>query len=364
MGRPPKPWYRASSKTWVCKIDGRLVTLGRSHREAVQAFHTLRSIHSRGEPLNEPDAKLRDLVARFLAYQAKRLSLDGYNSYRQWLNAFGKRFRGDRLASKVDPEEVTRWLEGNPSWNQTTRYIIRSRIKALYKVALREGWIARDPMAKLTGPGSLSRETALSPKQYAEVIARVDGGLRELLVFLWETGCRPSEAFRLRWRDVDLAAGLCTFAGKTTRRTGKPRQIFLTPIAVSLLRASQPTCDARESVFVNAAGRPWTTQSLGARLLNLRNQLGCGAELSPSGFRRGFATDGALKLTPHVLAHLLGHSNAGTVSRHYAKLANRRAEIFGELAKIRPPRVPPRSPAKGRSGRLPRFAGVGVCASG
>ncbi|HST51836.1 MAG TPA: site-specific integrase, partial [Pyrinomonadaceae bacterium] len=51
--------------------------------------------------------------------------------------------------------------------------------------------------------------------------------LKSLLVFLIDTGCRKSEALKLRWRSVCFASRVITIEGMTTK-TLKTRQVMMT----------------------------------------------------------------------------------------------------------------------------------------
>lgn len=347
MPRPSKPWWRASSRTWVVKLNGQLHTLGKDKATATRRFHELKA-EGRAVPSAQADTPLGALIAEYLEYQTSRITPACHRSYQWYLFRLSKKFGKHRVASTLDSDEVLAWIDSHATWGATTRHIGVQRIKAAFRHAARKKWIAANPMADLRGPSDRARESALTPEQYAEVMEKVSGGLRHLLGFLWETGCRPSEAFKLRLVDLDLDAGLATLVGKTTKKTGKDRHIYLTDVARQHLAACIDETDPSMPVFKNANGNPWTSQSVYKAIRSTRHKLAWGAILTPSVFRRTFATDGALVHTPHVLAHLMGHSSPSTLAKYYAKLKNRPEAMRAALSSVRASAEPLRKPEAAR----------------
>ncbi len=61
---------------------------------------------------------------------------------------------------------------------------------------------------------------------------------KQVLMFLWLTGCRPKEAATLCWSDVDFASGLIVLKEHKTIRTQatpKPRVIPMDAVVAKLL---------------------------------------------------------------------------------------------------------------------------------
>lgn len=100
--------------------------------------------------------------------------------------------------------------------------------------------------------------------------------------FAMLTGARPGEAFKLRWSHVDRKAGVATFAGKATWKTGRKRVVELTPPVLRILRAIEGL-EGRHPEFVFThmrsagagarghgdprAGEPWSDGSAPGRKL-------------------------------------------------------------------------------------------------
>ncbi|MEG4864498.1 MULTISPECIES: tyrosine-type recombinase/integrase [unclassified Microcoleus] len=89
-----------------------------------------------------------------------------------------------------------------------------------------------------------------------------------LIEFSFRTGCRPSEAFALRWQDVMFERGIIRFSKsycgryKITKRT-KTKEIRLFPLAGKLIelldRIKPADTKPTDLVFVQAAGQCWNS---------------------------------------------------------------------------------------------------------
>ncbi len=107
------------------------------------------------------------------------------------------------------------------------------------------------------------------PRDYGQVdLQEIFGHLPQstepILRFILETGCRPSEACRLRWEDVDLTTNLCVIdRHKIVKRTGEPRTIALSPAARSIL---EPMPHREGHVFLNRLKQPFKPGGLRSTL--------------------------------------------------------------------------------------------------
>jgi integrase len=93
----------------------------------------------------------------------------------------------------------------------------------------------------------------LMPAQAEALIAASAAHAAPIFTFLFCTGARTGEAIGLRWSDVDLAAGRCTFWEHRTKAR-KRRVVQLVPRAVAVL-AAMPHRDG--AVFRRDDGEPY-----------------------------------------------------------------------------------------------------------
>jgi len=159
---------------------------------------------------------------------------------------------------------------------------------------------------------------------------------RQILFFLWFTGCRPKEASCLRWEEIDLNAGIITLQKhKTVRMQKKPkaRVITLLPVVVRLLRAIRKQ-HSGDSVFLNHRGNPWNRYSLGLRIRRARAKAGVSDEVKLYGARHAFGTRGIVNgVDIKTLATLMGHETT-EMTEHYLHLAGRRDFLAASMQQV------------------------------
>ncbi len=337
MSRPNKPWYRATSDAWVVKLNGRQYTLARgkgSRREATKAFHTLMVSLGRVEAA-PGDLGVGALFDHFLDAAEVRVVAKSLSNYREWLVRFRDHVEAHRLVSRLTPADVDRWFLGK-GWSPSTREMAISIVRRALGWGVKQGLIAVNPLRDVKGPGFQQRDTVFAPGQVSVILEATRGGFRDLLEFMHETGCRPSEAQRLEGVHCHLAEGVARMPGKTSRATGKLRTIYLTPRAIEIL-ATQIEERPTGVLFVNEGGAAWKPQALHGRLVRLRKRLGMGSELTPEAFRHTYGTDAALRLKGAVLAELMGHSSSKMCDRYYVHLNKRSAEMRAAALEVRSP---------------------------
>lgn len=217
-------------------------------------------------------------------------------------------------------------------------------IRSFYRHAVRQGWIAADPMTGVRSPrrpGRLPRVLSVdeaerlveaparlrstgahTPPALAAALAIRDAALLELL---YATGMRVSEAAGLTLDRVDAARRRLRVIGKGAKERelifGGPAQAALEAylrgsrllLAARAETGAQGRRTATPQVFLNASGGPLSAR--GARMAVDRwvEAAGLAARTSPHTLRHSFAT--------HLLAggadlrsvqELLGHANLAT----------------------------------------------------
>lgn len=134
------------------------------------------------------------------------------------------------------------------------------------------------------------------PAEAERLIAAAAPHLRPLLVFLFGTGARMSEALYLEWRDVDLVNGRVIFWADRTKAK-KRRNVELPPRVVAAL-ADLPfglNGGRQGAVFRRSDGRPYAARSAGGGQIKkawagARRRAGLRPELTPHSCRHTWAT--------------------------------------------------------------------------
>jgi site-specific recombinase XerD len=168
----------------------------------------------------------------------------------------------------------------------------------------------------------------LEPEQFRLVLDQVDvntpRGIRDgaLLLFLYNTGARVSEALGMRWTDLGMARP-CQV--RLHCKGGKERVCPLWKQTVALLRRlqGQATASAENQVFLNSRGQPLSRDGV-AYLLRHYYRIA----------RKKHSSLPQLSIHPHVLRHscavallqagidltairdYLGHSSVATTGRY------------------------------------------------
>lgn len=107
-------------------------------------------------------------------------------------------------------------------------------LRRMLNMALREGWILKNPFncgePLISLANETKRERILTYEEELRLLAACTESrahLRPILILLLDTGCRQGEAFTLTWRDIDLEERLITIQAFNTK-TARERQVSIT----------------------------------------------------------------------------------------------------------------------------------------
>ena len=157
---------------------------------------------------------------------------------------------------------------------------------------------------------------------------------RKVLIFLWLTGCRPSEAAKLEWKDIHFEKGVIILQEHKTLRmqkTPRPRVIPLHPRVVRLLTHM---LHEDERVFLTHRRTAWNKNTLAQRVKRAREIAGISDDAKLYGTRHAFGTRAVLKGVPlKTLSELLGHTSI-RMSEHYVHLAGQYAHLSAAMIQI------------------------------
>jgi len=133
----------------------------------------------------------------------------------------------DRAAYKLGKKK-----DGSPKSPATLNRQVFTPLAAILNHAAAKGWCARPVMSRPKQPEG--RVRWVSHDEADRMIAAGADHLRPLMIFLFSTGARLSEALYLDWRDVDLKAGRVAFH---ETKNGESRGVPLHPRALAALGA-------------------------------------------------------------------------------------------------------------------------------
>lgn len=175
---------------------------------------------------------------------------------------------GGMTLDKIRPGHVEAWvveLRDKGKAASTVRQVY-TVLRAILETAVRDGLMARNPVAAVKRPKVTATEAAyLSPPQVRSLLSAAETSrYAPLFALLVNTGLRRGEALAVQWRDVDLEDGLLRVRGTLARVDGElvvtetkteksRRTVPLSPAAVEILRGVRQR-QRREQL---AAGSKW-----------------------------------------------------------------------------------------------------------
>jgi integrase len=186
-------------------------------------------------------------------------------------------------------------------------------------------------------PGIAPRTKIVTRDQASTILASIrDESFRNFPMAMMETGARPSEMMRVEAAHLDLPNSRILMPGKTSRKTRKPRIIYLSAAAAELfssLAAIHPT----GPLLLNLRGKPWTRNALTLRFQRLRDKLGMGSEATAESFRHLFITDCLERgLSNATVAELAGHQSTAMIDQRYSHLHDRHEHLLQAVQTVRP----------------------------
>lgn len=301
-GRIPRPWFRKGTGMWCVTLEGKQIPLAKTKRDAVAAFARL--LAEQGRPLRVDNPTVRDLVDLWLADRRRAVKQATMTNYER-IGVSWKEFAGGLLAADLRPYHVQQWLDRR-ALSQSSRHLWISTVKAVTRWADDQGYLDRDPLARLKAP-QITRRSPVTADQFARVLDAAGPELRQLLTLLALTGVRPGELASMTVEGADLVAGVAKVVGKTGERT-----VPLGSAACEVLRVV---------VGDRTAGPIWPGLTA-PRIYWLARYAAkkAGVErFSPHRIRGLFATEAIRRGVDSLLVSaLLGHRDSSIVARHYA----------------------------------------------
>ena len=160
------------------------------------------------------------------------------------------------------------------------------------------------------------RRESMPPEKFAVFIKALDsikGGTgKDLYMLLLFTGFRKSNAFKLKWSDIDFEKRSVHFAG-ADMKNGEPFEAPLSDFVIGLLKARKEKI--RSAVFVfptnSRSGRLTNTGTYDKQLSEL------GIKVYPHYLRKTFTTVASLLCNGNTVDILTAHAPEGTTAKHY-----------------------------------------------
>jgi len=218
--------------------------------------------------------------------------------------AYLKTVDNDMNLEDADSDIIRSWVEDMMDRGHKATYTCKklSAVKSLYRYALRQGIIKKDPAHSVSGPKKEKvLPTFLKEAEADKLFDQLEWDMddirdvraRTLLLLLYSTGIRRAEVVALRDRDVNLLT-------HEIKVTGKRRKQRIVPlggeISAELQRYTKlrneeiPATDATEALFRNDKGKQMTGDNVYAIVHKYLSQVTTQKKRSPHVLRHSFAT--------------------------------------------------------------------------
>ena len=215
-----------------------------------------------------------------------------------------KKVDNDMNLEDADSDIIRSWVEDMMDRGHKATYTCKklSAVKSLYRYALRQGIMKKDPAHSVSGPKKekvlpTSLKEAEADKLFDQFEWDMDDirdvRARTLLLLLYSTGIRRAEVVALRDRDVNLLT-------HEIKVTGKRRKQRIVPlggeISAELQRYTKlrneeiPATDATEALFRNDKGKQMTGDNVYAIVHKYLSRVTTQKKRSPHVLRHSFAT--------------------------------------------------------------------------
>lgn len=332
MARMPHPWYRRAKRMWYTTLNGKQTPLNVSDpKDEAAAWDALRALVSGAvkDAIAAPDpvraGRVKELVAAFLEAKAadvKPRTLRGYGQHLGWL----VKHWGDEPLAAVAAQGVRTKAAGE-AWSDTHRANVFWTINALFR------WGGRADRLPLPPKESRGADVVIPEAVHRRVVAETAGDFRQLVQFLWWTGCRPGEATGLTADAVAPDAKTIRIKQHKTRHKGKVRTLHLCAEAAQVVTDQLAKYGGAGHLFRGLKGRPFSLQAMTMRFERVSEKVG--HKVTSYAYRHTFATRAlAAGESDAVVAALLGHSSTAMIHKHYSHLSSQGRQLSDAAQRI------------------------------
>lgn len=232
---------RRIGKLWWCDfmVDGKRYrrSLNTTNKHLAQKIEvTLRDQIIKGKwfPTEPYESKtFKDLIDRF--WSEHHVSAMSLHTYESIINDFISYF-GDKSLSEFNPSLIESYRQSLLSKGLAHNTIVLKlkKLKHLFNIATDKwDWFKVNPIAKVKIGVTTNRERILLPEEEELLLSKVPPWMREVILFILNTGLRKSELLNLRWKDCNLNEGLI-YVYQTKNK--QPLSLPLNDEAVNILR--------------------------------------------------------------------------------------------------------------------------------
>ena len=280
------------------------------------------------------------------------------NGYRNIIRNHMRPALGAVRLSQLTPELINgyyQWLSDEKGLSPNTVRKHHVLLHTALESACRRGVLSSNPARRATPPPPVSTEVAYyTPARLCRLLREVHGLPLELPVKLaCHLGLRRSEVLGLRWRDVDLQAGLlsvrrvrttvgCRVVEKPPKTPDSCRTLSIGALdgLLELLRGIQAVrlrdgvpCAPDDYLVLDRAGKPWHPNTMTAALTGFVSERNL-PPITFHGLRHTFASmANSARVPMYQISRAMGHSSPNITQRIYTHLFDQtHGEVLAAVA--------------------------------
>lgn len=316
--RIPKPWKRKATGNWMLEVNGKQINLGKDKDEAFKEYKRL--IHERGLAPNDSAAySLHDVVDAYWLYVKRTKKPSTIDQRRGLLQSIRDYFPPTLQAMDVRAFHVDTWLDQRGKLKPSTQAGYITFWVGLLEWAVDSGYITRNPIRNMRKPVPSRRENFLPKSRWRELVNACEGeDLKDLVTFLFDTGCRPQEVMRLTFDDWHGDRFILTLSN--SKGSKRQRVIFLPKTAQKIVKRRAKKHGSFGYVFRTPTGKQWTRATVHAQFQKLKEAMKlpwlCATTLRHSFAHYRLQCGQSVEMT----AKLLGHTSPVQVLQRYGHM--------------------------------------------
>lgn len=270
----------------------------------------------------------------YSAHVEKTMARSTFEVYSLAVRRFAERYP-NAAAEDIKIKDVEDYVASRP-WNGNTRANQIAILRSWWAWGESAGHLPSNPLRKLKIPPSVVRAKIPTQEEGKRLLAAsMPGWFRDAIEVIYYTGCRPSEVYRMTAAHVDLEARCWRLHGKTTKRTGRMREVYF-PTRIRQILSRLMKRHPTGPLFRNSAGGTLCNSAMAHHMKKIRAEAKLPAHVTVGSLRHLFATDLLQQGTPPAtVAALLGHTSINMVMRTYGRLIDRKDHLKEALDKAR-----------------------------
>ena len=261
-----------------------------------------------------------ELAAKFLSWSKDHQAERSYEWYANYLNMFVA-YPGvaDTPEADLKPFQVQEWIDSHgDDWGANYRGGAVVAVKRVYHWAEEMGYVEKNPVKKLKRPAPQRRKIYMKQEDYEQILGLVkpDDPFRDLLLFVWASGCRPQEVRHIERRHVSLERKRIVFPAEESKGKRTERIIRLNTVALEIITRLMETIQDGK-LFRNSRGQAWTKFAICNRFDRISKITG--KRMFCYAMRHSFGTRKLIQGHDCItVAALMGHTDGSMLSKIYS----------------------------------------------